>query len=208
VIRAARVLAALVTAGLLAGLAACSSTTAGHGGKTSVPATGPAAEALAGTWVPATDAETGIRFSLPGAPEKTGVPAFSPSVDRRRYQVQVDQVVEVTVYVDSGATEPARFPPPDTIADLFVAGMRADGNTDVRTLERRNASVQGRPAVDIRLTYTPKRPARGHPVLFLRVVQTPTAVVELQTFTSLGAAATLPTLQSLQAKLVAGLKLA
>jgi hypothetical protein len=203
-------LAALVTAGLLAGLAACSSTTAGHGGKTSVPATGPAAQAVASTWVPSTDAETGIRFELPAGAEKSLQPMSSggQSLVRSSYQIQLDLFVQLSVTIDSGDGKPVRFGDPGTVLTGLVTQVQADRDNDsVRVLDRKPLTVLGRPALDFGITYTVKPPKKGPAVLLARSVQAPAAMVTLQTFSSLLEAVPLATLRALQARLVASLKL-
>jgi len=61
------------------------------------------------------------------------------------------------VYTDSGVTKPVRYDQsPTTIADGLAGATRADGNTDVRLVDRANVTVKGHSGLDFRLTYTSK----------------------------------------------------
>jgi len=200
----------VVALGLIAALAGCSSTSSGKKASTSPTASDPAAQAIASIWWPTVDQETKIQFGMPDQPEtddEAVAQPDGPATRRTRYQVQLAQFLQVTVFVDSGVHKAVDFVDPSTYADRLATAIRADGSTDVRLLDRTPVTVQGRPGLDFRLTYKPKSPKEGQPILLTRVVQAPHAMVTLQTFAALGDVAPLLTLQTLQAKLVAGLTL-
>jgi hypothetical protein len=200
----------VVAVGLIAALAGCSSTTSGKKASTSPTPSDPAAQAVASIWWPTVDQDTKIQFGMPDQPQ-TQDEAVSqpggPATRRTRYQVQLAQFLQVTVFVDSGVHKAVDFVDPSTYADRLVAAIRADGSTDVRLFDRKPVTVQGRPGLDFRLTYQPKPPKQGQPILLTRVVQGRHAMVTMQTFAALADVAPLLTLQTLQAKLVAGLTL-
>jgi len=222
---ARRWMRSVVGLGALALAAACTSTTSGDEGKTSdlrsemsqgvardleQEVTQAVTQAVGRTWVPVTDDKTGIRFSLPGESQLASTPQPSgggPRVERRTYDVPIGRFVRTRVYIDSGVTKPVRYDQsPTTIADGLAGATRADGNTDVRRVDRANVTVKGHSGLDFRLTYTSK--SHGDKTVILeRAIQARTAIVVLLTFVSLGESVPLATLGGLQAKLVASLAL-
>ena len=167
--------------------------------------------AVSSAWVPVEDGATGIRFGLPAQPEtsRTTQPSRTgPDVERRQYRVFVD-FVQVTVTIDSGVDKPVRFGDPAAIATGLAAQSRAEGDRNVQVVDREKITVQGRPALDFRLVYTPKKWTDGRTVsVFVRAVQARAAMVVMQTFFPPPPDVSPSTGPALQAKLVAGLTLA
>lgn len=147
---------------------------------------------------------------MPSEPQlsRTTQPANGGSaVERRQYKAFLDYV-EVSVTIDSGIGKPVRFGDPATLARELAARSRAHGNRHVQLVDRQPTTVQGRPALDFRLVYTPEEWADGQTVFTLvRAVQAPSAMVILQTYVPRPADAPLATWRTLQAKLAAGLTL-
>lgn len=197
--------------GLLAAvIAGCSATKSGHRASTSPTPSDPAAQAVASLWVPVVDPNTKIQFGMPADPETLDEfppSAGGPPVRRTKYHVLLAPFLEITVYIDSGERQPVDFEGPDAYAERLAAATRADGNTGVQILDRQTTDVQGHPALDFRLAYTPKPPKQGKPILLTRFVQARHAVVTMQTFAAVDTVAPLTELRTLQAKLVAGLTL-
>jgi hypothetical protein len=200
-----------VAIGLLVTLiAGCSTTKSGHRTPTSPTPSDPAAQAVASVWVPVVDTRTKIQFGMPTDPETVDEFPSSdggPPVRRTKYHVLLAPFLEITVYVDSGERQPVDFEGPDAYAQRLAAATRAAGNTGVQILDRQATTVQGHPALDFRLAYTPKPPKQGKPILLTRFVQARHAVVTMQTFAAVDTVAPLIELRTLQAKLVAGLTL-
>ena len=117
--------------------------------------------------------------------------------------------VQVMVTIDSGMDKAVQFGDPAAIVTGLVAQARVDGQRNVRIVDREQLSVQGRPALDFRLTYTPKRGPENLTVsLFVRAVQARSAMVIMQTYFPAPPDVSPSTGPALQAKLVAGLTLA
>jgi hypothetical protein len=197
--------------GLLAVLAsaACSSRTGGRGSSTAP--TDPVVAAVTSIWVPVRDVETGITFGLPGQPEVSRTQQRStnggPDIERRQYLVFVN-LVQLSVTIDSGVGKPVQFGDPAAIATGLAAQSRARGDRNVQIVDRKQVDVQGRPGLDFRLTYTPKKWATGTVSEFVRAVQARQAMVVMHTFYAPPSDASPSIGPALQAKLVAGLTLA
>lgn len=150
-----------------------SASVASHGGSTS-----------ADTWVPVTDAEYGLTFSMPTAAKEstsTQPGGANGSVTVKTYSADVSDDVG-----DALSIFPVRVTNIDAYADsyidAFVSRFRSAGATDVAVSNRRDLAVDHHPAVDLQVSFTAKDGTK--PAWLISFVSAPSALLIIQCFDS------------------------
>lgn len=199
-----RVVSALVCGAVVT--AACAATERSPGGASGTTAPTTPSVIAPGEWVAGSDPASGISFSLPGTvktetrPGNDGTPGA-----KRAYLCRLSADLTVSVIVTDGALSAEDL---DLMPDQLAEQMATAGATDAKVEERERTTVEGRPALDFRFSFTAKTGKRSF--WLTRQIAGDRHVVLLQSiaFSASPDAAFENLVRDYHRQLVAGLKLA
>lgn len=155
------------------------------------------------TWSTVTDVETGVRFDLPGVAAERTKPELAKDgtpLTERIYEVDL-QTFAVSGGIVAGAA-PIRFDL-DAYAAGIVTAFKSQGAADAVILDKKALTVSSHPALDFRVSFTARNPAKDKAVWLIRAIDDSGTLLLLQTVGFAADPATLlPLAHILQARLV------